>query len=78
MFADLRDLESVLKVNWNRPTDWRSGPEFYRPAEDGLKPGTINISPAWFEQGHEVHSHSDLRIYLIIDPDGRTFTEDLS
>ena len=54
MFADLRQIEAVLKINHSQPTNWRNGPEFYRPVEGGLKPGTMNISPAWFEQGHEV------------------------
>ena len=58
MFMDLHCVEPVLKVNHNQPTNWRSGPEFYRPVEGGLKPGTTNISPAWFEQGHEVCSYS--------------------
>jgi hypothetical protein len=57
MFADLRCLEGVLKINENQPTNWRSGPAYFRTVEGGLKPGTINISPAWFEQGHEVYSH---------------------
>jgi len=54
MFADLHDLKSVLKVNYNQPTNWRAGPHFFRPVEGGLKHGTVNIAPAWFEQGHEV------------------------
>jgi len=54
MFIDLHQIEAVLKINQNQSTNWHSGPEFYRPVEGGLKPGTTNISPAWFEQGHEV------------------------
>jgi hypothetical protein len=54
MFGDLRRLESVLKINTRHQTNWRTGPEFYRVVEGGLKPGTVNISPAWFELGHEV------------------------
>jgi len=33
-----------------------SGPECFYTIPDGLKPGTFNISLAWFEQGHEVIS----------------------
>jgi hypothetical protein len=53
MFADLEMLESGLKFNSNSKS-WRDSPEYYRPVINGLKPGTLNISPAWFEQGHEV------------------------
>lgn len=53
MFADLKLLEPVLK-NPNTSKSWRTSSEYYRPVANGLKPGTMNISPAWFEQGHEV------------------------
>lgn len=53
MFADLKSLEPVIKMD-GKKDNWRSGPEYFRPVTDGLKAGTFNISPAWFEQGHEV------------------------
>jgi len=53
MFTDLQALERMLKVD-PQSANWRIGPDFYRPVSRGLKPGTLNISPAWFEQGHEV------------------------
>jgi hypothetical protein len=55
MFADLKMLEPVLKFNPNPSTSWRLSPEYYQPVDNGLKPGSLNISPAWFEQGHEVY-----------------------
>jgi hypothetical protein len=54
MFADLKMLEPVLKINRNQSKNWRSSSEYYRPVIDGLEAGNMNISPAWFEQGHEV------------------------
>ena len=53
MFTDLKALECMLKVD-QQSANWRIRPDFYRPVSGGLKPGTFNISPAWFEQGHEV------------------------
>ena len=64
MFADLHDLESVLKVNYNQPTNWHAGPHFFCPVEGGLKPGTVNIAPVWFEQGHEVGSPTFIWIWF--------------
>lgn len=54
MFATLKMLESALKINPKLSKSWRTSPENYQAVKDGLKPGTMNISPAWFEQGHEV------------------------
>jgi hypothetical protein len=58
MFADLNILEPVLKMNPNQSNSWRTSPEYYRPVINGLRPGSLNISPAWFEQGHEVRVFS--------------------
>jgi hypothetical protein len=54
MFADLKSLEPMIKVDMGKRSNWRSGPEYFCPVNNGLKIGTFNISPAWFEQGHEV------------------------
>jgi len=56
MFSDLKHLERMIKVDTGKSANWRSGPDYFHPIGDGLKPGTFNISPAWFEQGHEVNS----------------------
>jgi len=56
MFSDLKPLEQVIKVDTSKSANWRLGPECFYTIPDGLKPGTFNISPAWFEQGHEVIS----------------------
>lgn len=56
MFSDLKYLEQMLKVDTGKSANWRSGPNYFQPIDGGLKPGTFNISPAWFEQGHEVNS----------------------
>lgn len=72
MFADLHHIEAVLKINHSQLTNWRNGPQFYRAVEGGLKPGTTNISPAWFEQGHEVCSY--LLTLQLFDPWSRLNT----
>jgi hypothetical protein len=54
MFADLKMLEPTLKMDRKTSKSWRTSPEYYHPIIDGLKPGCMNISFAWFEQGHEV------------------------
>ena len=54
MFADLKLLERALKMDAKPSSNWRSTPESYHSVEGGLKAGSMNISPAWFEQGHEV------------------------
>jgi hypothetical protein len=57
MFADLKMLEQALKMDPKPTNNWRTSSETYRPIVDGLKPGSMNISPAWFEQGHESEEH---------------------
>jgi len=54
MFADLKMLERALKMDPKPSVNWRTSPEYYVPVAGGLKAGNLNISPAWFEQGHEV------------------------
>jgi hypothetical protein len=54
MFADLKPLEPMIKVDSSKGSNWRSGPDCFYEVPGGLKIGTFNISPAWFEQGHEV------------------------
>ncbi|KAF8801179.1 hypothetical protein BYT27DRAFT_7115442, partial [Phlegmacium glaucopus] len=57
MFRDLNMLNRALKLD-NKPSgNWRTSPEYYWPVEGGLKAGSMNISPAWFEQGHESEEH---------------------
>ena len=65
MFADLKMLERALKLDLKPSSNWRTTPETYRPVEGGLKAGTMSISPAWFEQGHEVFSPLQVFINLI-------------
>ncbi|KAF8148836.1 hypothetical protein B0H34DRAFT_805257 [Crassisporium funariophilum] len=57
MFSDLKHLERMIKVDAGKSANWRSGPDYFHPIGGGLKPGTFNISPAWFEQGHETEEH---------------------
>ena len=57
MFRDLQSLESILKIHHTKTMNWCSGPEFYWSVENSLRPGTVNLSPAWFAQGHEAKHH---------------------
>ncbi|KAG0694977.1 hypothetical protein DFH29DRAFT_880320 [Suillus ampliporus] len=45
-------LEQSVKVDGN----WRTNQRWFKPSseDDVLTPGCINVSPAWFQQGHEV------------------------
>ncbi|KAF8816368.1 hypothetical protein BYT27DRAFT_7248436 [Phlegmacium glaucopus] len=53
MFRDLNMLTGALKFD-NKPLgNWRTSPEYYQPVAGSLKAGNLNISPAWFEQGHK-------------------------
>jgi hypothetical protein len=54
MWRSIKELEPELKVD-RSSTNWRAGPRYYRSSPDNLlKPGVANMSPAWFEQGHDV------------------------
>ncbi|KAF8799919.1 hypothetical protein BYT27DRAFT_7263528 [Phlegmacium glaucopus] len=47
-------LDWALKVDPKLSNNWQTSPEYFQLVEGGLKCGTLNISPARFEQGHEV------------------------
>jgi len=54
MWRSIKKLKSELKVD-RFSTNWRAGPRYYRSSPDDLlKPGVANMSPAWFEQGHNI------------------------
>ena len=56
IWKGLKILETVLKMD-NHTKNWRENAKNYRdPNLCQLKPGTVSISPAWFQQGHEVCS----------------------
>ncbi|KAG1798400.1 hypothetical protein EV424DRAFT_1546255 [Suillus variegatus] len=44
------------KTSTGQASKWRThSTNFYASQEPQLKPGCINISPCWFQQGHECH-----------------------
>lgn len=54
IWKSLKILEPALRMT-EKTTNWRNHVMHYRPAEHcQLKPGTVSLSPAWFQQGHEV------------------------
>jgi len=52
MMAATEKLHPLLK-NCQTSTSWRVDPEIFPSGLEGLQ-GVINISPAWFQQAHEV------------------------
>ena len=56
MWQDIKLLENVIKVNTNS-SSWRVNPKYYRSAElVTSKPGSVSMSPGWYEQGKTVTS----------------------
>jgi len=54
IWKSLKILEPALRVD-EKSANWRNHVMHYRPAEHcQLKPGTVSLSPAWFQQGHKV------------------------
>jgi len=61
MWRALKELEPELKVD-QTSTSWRAGPRYYHSTPDHrVKPGVVNMAPAWFEQGHDVCTKKRLR-----------------
>jgi hypothetical protein len=56
IMAATENLNSILEMG-QTSTSWRDDPEAFPPETEGPS-GLINISPAWFEQGHEVSCFS--------------------
>lgn len=54
ILEDLLILEGLFNVEQSQPQNWRAGPNYFTPVPRGLPVGVINLSPAWFEQAHEV------------------------
>jgi len=53
MWKDLAYLERSLSIN-KASTSWRIKPEYYQAKPGWVKPGNASLSPAWFQQAHEV------------------------
>lgn len=67
MFEELKILEKTLKVQQSQTDNWRVGPNFFTQIPGGLKPGVVNLSPAWFEQGHQVGKKNSLLQIIFYD-----------
>jgi hypothetical protein len=65
-------LEKSVKVDSN----WRTSQEWFKQSSEhvGITPGCINLSPAWYQQGHEVGSDemvmSLIKLTNFIEPVG--------
>ncbi|KAG1720211.1 hypothetical protein EDB19DRAFT_1918110 [Suillus lakei] len=55
-------LEKSIKVDGN----WQTNQGWFNPSSenDALTPGCINLSPAWFQQGHENQSDPEVSASL--------------
>ena len=61
MFEARETLRPLLEVS-RSGSSWREDPELYPPGGEGLQ-GSVNLSPAWFQQAHDV-SISTYTIYF--------------
>jgi len=53
MMAATERVYPLLRIDTANGTSWRTNPEnFYSGAQ--ARSGTVGISPAWFQQGHDV------------------------
>lgn len=49
-----RTLQPDLQIA-KSSKNWRIGPQFFKdPSLCKRRPGTVTLSPAWFQQGHDV------------------------
>lgn len=53
MMATTAKLHKVLEKRAEDPS-WRGDHKYYPPGTEGPR-GTISLSPAWHQQGHEVN-----------------------
>jgi len=53
IWQDLEVLQKSLQIKKNG-NSWRVAPTHFRVEEGWLKPGSASMSPAWFQQAHEV------------------------
>ena len=53
MWKNLKTLQRSLLIKKN-VNSWRVAPTHFRVEEGWLKPGSVSMSPAWFQQAHEV------------------------
>ena len=70
MWAMLQELAPALKVD-KKAQQWRTSPALFEGSPDYLvRPGVINMAPAWFEQGHDVST-----CYLFVSTHSSSYRE---
>jgi len=65
MWEDMPIVDRSLRVHQSCK-NWRVAPTFFRAQEGWLKPGSMSMSPAWFQQAHEVYNRIMLMSWLLI------------
>jgi len=55
MWQDLFMLQRSIRIN-SGCTGWRASQTFFRAEGGWLKPGSVSMAPAWFQQAHEVRT----------------------
>jgi len=59
MWNSLKTIEQGIKIQKNS-TSWRINDDYYLKASDcRIRPGTVSVAPAWFQQAHVVGKTSD-------------------
>jgi len=54
MWNSLKIIEQGIKMHKNS-TSWRINEDYYLKASDcRIRPGTVSVAPAWFQQAHLV------------------------
>jgi hypothetical protein len=69
MWTAAHPLNNMLlsSITSNEDSNWRINSKFFAPMHDcrHIAPGAINLSPAWFDQGHDVRNKFlFLKMYL--------------
>lgn len=64
IWQDLTLLEKSLRIN-KSCNSWRVAPTFFRVDDGWMKPGSMSMAPAWFQQAHEVDISILVRIRLL-------------
>jgi hypothetical protein len=60
-----RELEDSIVRDASGRGSWRCQDALFSASPSDVPSGCINVSPAWFQQGHEVGDDSVLRNHLL-------------
>ncbi len=55
IFNSISIIEKSIAMK-SKSSSWRDSPTLYQSHPEWYKPGTLSLSPAWFQQAHSVRS----------------------